>query len=522
MTDERPRVAQALPLRSVDIPSSFQIEAVDATAEQTVGHDFRQRRREERGISDDRSLLHPDRQRFLPRGPPQTVPPPVGSQQPLPPKPAPTLPPPDNTATGVGSGSLGLGLSKLVGKFQGNGFNTILRPQNGEAGQNLSDNLLELNFTFETLAFLDETVLGDVPNRGFNLQPDVNLRGLPYTQQIKDLANGATGKADFPVDKAPGIHFEQGLFMRTPALIPWSDDKFKTKGPAILGASITRMASIPHGTTINAQCLEPTQRIKDAPIFAALTTAKILPFPLGQDPIVNALTVFPQTNFDNDVDKDRIPLDLRKFANAGTITKAEFNNPENYLKENNDKKKIVEHVTFKVDSKPQLDLWGGGTDNSAQPAERELKDPTTGEISTHNAEKPGTDGNITSTANANAVRVTCQYWISTVEDTITIPVYDKATLPRINNDPKLANEFTNIVWKVASPAATAGVRKPTFKITLDKNEVEFKAKVFYTQIQYSQNVTLNFGTLSWPHISVATLVPADPVLISSNKNFIRV
>ena len=31
-----------------------------------------------------------------------------------------------------------------------------------------------------------------------------------------------------------------------------------------------------------------------------------------------------------------------------------------------------------------------------------------------------------------------------------------------------------------------------------------------TQIQYSQQVFLNFNTLTWPHVSVATLVPRSP------------
>jgi hypothetical protein len=35
--------------------------------------------------------------------------------------------------------------------------------------------------------------------------------------------------------------------------------------------------------------------------------------------------------------------------------------------------------------------------------------------------------------------------------------------------------------------------------------------VTFTSIQYSQNVTLNFKGLSWPHVSVNTLVPADPI-----------
>ena len=32
-----------------------------------------------------------------------------------------------------------------------------------------------------------------------------------------------------------------------------------------------------------------------------------------------------------------------------------------------------------------------------------------------------------------------------------------------------------------------------------------------TQIQYSQQVFLNFNDLTWPHVSVATLVPASPI-----------
>ena len=516
MSNEGPRVAQARPVRNVTIPESFRIEAVDALAEETVGHDFRERRRKELGIPPDRSILHPDQPKFPGRRPGPPAQPPVG-QQPLPSPPAPT--PPNPRPNGAAPGILGIGLEKLVGKFEGNGFNTILRPQNGPNGQGLSDNLLELNFTHETLTFVDSKVLGDIPNRGFDLQEDVNLRGIPYTQEIKDLANGATGKPDLPMDVAPGIHFEQGLFIRTPALTPFTDNTF-TEKKQLLGPTITRMASIPHGTTINAQSPEPTQAIDGPPIFGDLSKRIIFPFGLSAtDPIGQALTnVFPQLNFDDEVTKDRIPLDLKKFKQANTINKNQHDNPNNYLSDNNNKKKIINHVTFTVDTKPKLALWGGGTDNFAQLAERENPVPgQDGVTATHVAKAANV-----STANANAIQVTCQYWISTVEDTIKIPKYDKATLPRINADPNLKNKDDNIVWPVVSAPAVEGVRKPTFQIKLEKNASEFSAKVRYTQIQYSQNVTLDFGTLSWPHISVATLVPATPVQILSEKDFQKV
>jgi len=35
----------------------------------------------------------------------------------------------------------------------------------------------------------------------------------------------------------------------------------------------------------------------------------------------------------------------------------------------------------------------------------------------------------------------------------------------------------------------------------------------FIQIQYSQTVFLNFGPLTWPHVSVATLIPADPIVV---------
>jgi hypothetical protein len=43
---------------------------------------------------------------------------------------------------------------------------------------------------------------------------------------------------------------------------------------------------------------------------------------------------------------------------------------------------------------------------------------------------------------------------------------------------------------------------------------ETTVEVSYVQIQYTQTVLLNFNGLSWPHVSVATLVPAEPVPVT--------
>jgi hypothetical protein len=41
-------------------------------------------------------------------------------------------------------------------------------------------------------------------------------------------------------------------------------------------------------------------------------------------------------------------------------------------------------------------------------------------------------------------------------------------------------------------------------------------KITATQIQYAQQVFLNFNGLTWPHVSVATLVPASPVMVPAS------
>ena len=41
-------------------------------------------------------------------------------------------------------------------------------------------------------------------------------------------------------------------------------------------------------------------------------------------------------------------------------------------------------------------------------------------------------------------------------------------------------------------------------------------KAAATQIQYAQQVFLNFNGLTWPHVSVATLVPASPVPVPAS------
>jgi hypothetical protein len=62
-----------------------------------------------------------------------------------------------------------------------------------------------------------------------------------------------------------------------------------------------------------------------------------------------------------------------------------------------------------------------------------------------------------------------------------------------------------------------GALVPTFEVTPPKNITAPKTiAVTATQIQYSQMVFLNFAGLTWPHASVATLIPEAPVVVPAS------
>ena len=69
-------------------------------------------------------------------------------------------------------------LAQLTGSWGGKGFNTIWRPF---FPRSQSDRFLELNLTDDAIKF--DVISGAIPNRGL-LQPDINMFGLTYLQQV--------------------------------------------------------------------------------------------------------------------------------------------------------------------------------------------------------------------------------------------------------------------------------------------------------------------------------------------------
>ncbi|KAK7432899.1 hypothetical protein QQZ08_000370 [Neonectria magnoliae] len=354
-------------------------------------------------------------------------------------------------------------LGNFTGTFSGFGFNTIFRPNSSKTPTPLDikpppddnpDNILQLNLTSESMAF--GPALGDVPNRGLDQQADISLNGVPYTQTISDITQILP-----PPKTQPVIHFEPGLWMRVPA---------STVMPN-LDASFSRMASIPHGTSINAQCFLPAVTSQGAPVFPPVS---ITPTVLsgGQEIPFRSQTATKG-------DTHRLPQDLGPFIKDGTITQDVLDNPNSILAKANQGKNIIENTTFAITSAAVSPELGGGTSNIGY---------LIGADAGFNAASPaGRSGN------ANAATVTAQYWISKVRTTIDLEPYTT------QNDPNKD--------KTVSPRALSS-RDAVPKFILDRDVLSAKTVTFeYTQIQYSQNVALDFNSLRWPHVTVATLAP---------------
>jgi hypothetical protein len=212
-------------------------------------------------------------------------------------------------------------LADLQGSWGGSGFNTIWRP-NSTAGQ---DHFLELNLTTDGIDFT--AVSGPIPNRGL-LQPDINMFGLTYLQQISDSNLNA------------GLHIEPGIWAVTPA----------TTNPAEV-PTVVRMASIPHGTVILAQGTSST-----AAGGPNIPNINILPFSIG-DPA--ATFNFAEQNLSVATSFRSPPAQL-----VG-ITQAMVNNPNSVLQAALAGQTILSTTTLQVSTSPASPLTGGGTANTS-------------------------------------------------------------------------------------------------------------------------------------------------------------
>lgn len=237
-------------------------------------------------------------------------------------------------------------LAPLAGTWTGRGFNVIWRPDH-TPGQ---DHFLELNVTAEQLQL--ETISGSIPNRGL-LQPDINMFGLHYLQQISDANLNA------------GLHIEPGLWV----VIPKTSDPNEPP-------TVARLASIPHGTVILAQGTATTSATGPS-----IPNTSIKPFTIGQPGSgidFPEQTLTTHTNF--------------RTSGAGLtgITQAMVNNPNSVLQSAISGQHFASTTTLHVAS-GDAPVPGGGTANTA-------------------FLKGGAQG-----PNAVAVSVNATFWLETIE-----------------------------------------------------------------------------------------------------------
>jgi hypothetical protein len=106
--------------------------------------------------------------------------------------------------------------------------------------------------------------------------------------------------------------------------------------------------------------------------------------------------------------------------------------------------------------------------------------------------------------NARATQLDAVFWIETVVYDVDVPALPAGSPPLVLTP--LQSATVPLVPKfVASIPFVAG-----------KGFKGGQVKVATTQIQYSQMVMLQFVGLTWPHVSVASLVPADPIAIPAD------
>ncbi len=370
-------------------------------------------------------------------------------------------------------------LAAFTGNWRGQGFNTIFRPDNTKTPTAFnppitSDNVLELNLTTESLSFSNS--LGSIPNRGSGTEGDIFLNGVPYLQTINDVTT-------LP---ATGIHFEPGMWLSVPATTSPTEP-----------ITVARMASIPHGTTVNAQ----------GTMFAAvaggpkLDPVDITPFTIGNP---QNKIVFPSQTATNQT-TPRIPQNLTSFIAAGTITQEMLTDPNEVLRKQVQYQKIIETIVIFISTNPAAPMFGGPLPAGATPTTPPPPiSPAIGGGTSNIAFLQG-GGAPPVPPNAQSFQMDAVFWIETVEYEVQVPPMPFGS-PPVVLEPVQTNPSIPL-----QPTFLAAI-----PIVPGKGFAGGTVKVATTQIQYSQKVLLNFNRLSWPHVSVANLVPADPIPIPAD------
>jgi hypothetical protein len=188
---------------------------------------------------------------------------------------------------------------------------------------------------------------------------------------------------------------------------------------------------------------------------------------------------------------------LTTFIASGKITQAILNDPNTLLHTQIQNQTITQTIQIEISTHPGKPLSGGPLAAGTPTAPNFAGGVSNIAFLPAQANPPPGGAN----SNANTVQMDAIFWIETVVYDIEVPPLPEGT-PPVTLDPVQKGKVPLVPSFVAAIPFVPG-----------KSFKGGTVKVATTQIQYSQKVMLDFAALSWPHVSVASLVPAAPIPI---------
>jgi hypothetical protein len=363
-------------------------------------------------------------------------------------------------------------LAPLVGSWRGPGFNAIWRPDNSQPPEDSAiHRFLELNLTTDSFNF--EVIPGAVPNRGFDTQADLQLYGVHYLQRTSD--------ADLPPFSTAGqaLHIEPGLFMNVPGSAATNNQ-----------ATIVRMGSIPHGTTVLMQGPNPgAEPTPGPPTFPVLRPFAGFP---GVQPMttVNGLGIQP--------------ISIAPTAPATATTPAVVYGEEHVVPENQDTAADAAFPASQSNGPFPAAFQGFVNDPNSVLREAIAGQDILGFIEI-NLTAPGVGKGVENipflgVPNLDYSATTADSNPANATDT------DPAVLTTTPNAFVYSAQATFwIEWvRIPFPVAAVGPVQPEPSPVVKLVEPFYGTPTFL-QLQYSQLVILVFNNVLWPHVTVATM-----------------
>ncbi|MGA2835118.1 MAG: heme-binding protein [Acidimicrobiales bacterium] len=364
-------------------------------------------------------------------------------------------------------------LASLVGSWSGPGFNAIWRPDNEQPPANSAiHRFLELNLTNDSFEF--QVIPGAVPNRGFDTQADLELFGLHYLQRTKD--------ADPPPFSTAGqaLHIEPGLFMNVPGSEANNDQ-----------ATIVRMGSIPHGTTVLMQGPNPgaevQQGIPTIPVLQPFANFPgVQPFTTTAGVGIQPIGIAPSSPGPPAVTygaEHVVPENQNTAADAAfPATQSNGPYPPEFQGFVNDPNSVLRDAIAGQDILGfiQIDLSAPGVGQGIENIpflgipNMDYSDHTAAVNPTNPVDTDPTLAGTTPNAFVYSAQAT--FWIEFVRIPFTVPAVRPA-------DPDPAPTPSGVLQQV----------EPFF------------GQPTFLQLQYSQLVILVFNDILWPHVTVATM-----------------